>query len=439
MGSGGTELMSGLRLAYGLPAVSKTTSRTVVVVTDGFVDVESEAFRFVRERLDAANVFAFGIWSGVNRALIEGLARAGFGEPFVVLDRTHAAREAERFRAYIERPLLTHIGVTFEGFTATEVAPPKLPDLMAARPLILFGKYRGLPSGGIVVTGDTGHGPFRSEVRLEAADARREAAPLKWLWARKQAEWLDDQLTLGPSSESEERLTNLGLRYSLLTSRTSFVAIDQVVANPGGALDSVNQPQPLPKGVSNLAVGDTSVELSRSEMPPGDPLLTVSAPRDARLVTAHFPFGLVKDLSYDPTTERWQTRFLVPNDVADGEYDVPVVVQRRDGRTDIVKAHYTIDSRAPDFEASAQPGPGGVLQLEVVSRDALRKVTLALAADPSVRIDLADAGDGRTFRGELVLPPGTHRLRVVVADRARNEADDLLTVTTLEAPPPEEP
>src|SRR5205085_1771365 len=148
------------RLAYGLPATSPTTSRAVVVITDGFVDVESEAFRFVRDRLDAANVFAFGIGSGVNRALIEGLARAGFGEPFVVLDQAHAAREAERFRTYIERPLLTHIGVSFEGFTATEVAPPKLPDLMAERPLILFGKYRGRPAGRIVVTGQSGRGRF---------------------------------------------------------------------------------------------------------------------------------------------------------------------------------------------------------------------------------------------------------------------------------------
>ena len=44
-------------------------------------------------------------------------------------------------------------------------------------------------------------------------------------------------------------------------------------------------------------------------MPPGDPILTVAAPADARLVTAYFPFGLVKDLHYDPFLGRWQTRF----------------------------------------------------------------------------------------------------------------------------------
>jgi len=47
----------------------------------------------------------------------------------------------------------------------------------------------------------------------------------------------------------------LGLTYNLLTAYTSFVAVDEVVRNPGGQGQEVKQPLPLPKGVSNLAVG----------------------------------------------------------------------------------------------------------------------------------------------------------------------------------------
>ena len=118
-------------------------SRTVVVVTDGYVGVEAQAFRFIRERLSEANLFAFGIGSSVNRGLIEGMARAGQGEPFVVLRPDKAAAEADKLRAYIEQPVLTGVNVAFSGFDAYEVAPQKLPDLMARRPLVLFGKYRG--------------------------------------------------------------------------------------------------------------------------------------------------------------------------------------------------------------------------------------------------------------------------------------------------------
>ena len=38
----------------------------------------------MRKNLDQSNVFAFGIGSSVNRHLIEGIARAGQGEAFIV-------------------------------------------------------------------------------------------------------------------------------------------------------------------------------------------------------------------------------------------------------------------------------------------------------------------------------------------------------------------
>jgi Ca-activated chloride channel family protein len=45
------------------------------------------------------------------------------------------------------------------------------------------------------------------------------------------------------------------LAHNLLTDYTSFIAVDQVVRNPGGSATPVEQPLPLPQGVSNLAVG----------------------------------------------------------------------------------------------------------------------------------------------------------------------------------------
>jgi len=47
----------------------------------------------------------------------------------------------------------------------------------------------------------------------------------------------------------------LGLTYNLLTPFTSFIAVREVVRNPKGSGTDVDQPLPLPQGVSNLAVG----------------------------------------------------------------------------------------------------------------------------------------------------------------------------------------
>ena len=258
-GGGGTELMGGLRASYAIPRAGRAVSRTVVVVTDGYVGVEAEAFRFVREHLDEANLFAFGIGTSVNRALIEGLARAGRGEPFVVLKPAKAAAEAERLRAMIEQPVLTHVGVAFEGLHVSEVSPAKLPDLLARRPLVLFGKYQGEPGGQARVTGFAGGGaPFSQVLPVRAADARPRNEALRWLWARSWVATLEDERAMGGGQPVEDAITDLGLRHSLLTPFTSFVAVDQEVVNHTGQATPVRQPLPMPAGVSNLAVASSA-------------------------------------------------------------------------------------------------------------------------------------------------------------------------------------
>ncbi|MBI5547173.1 MAG: VWA domain-containing protein [Deltaproteobacteria bacterium] len=254
-GGGGTELAGGLRAAYAVPKKVAGLSRTVVVITDGFVGVEAQTFKFVREHLNEANCFAFGIGNSVNRGLIEGLARAGQGEPFVVQGPDKAKAEAEKLKAYIQSPVLSQIEVSFPGFEAREVAPMKVPDLLASRPIVLFGKYRGEAKGKIQVTGFTGSGRFQSAVEVQPEAVKAENAPLRWLWARKWVAFLDDELHMTRAKEIEDAITDLGLSYTLLTTFTSFVAVDSEVANKSGRAETVNQPLPLPEGVSNLAVG----------------------------------------------------------------------------------------------------------------------------------------------------------------------------------------
>src|SRR6185369_11769835 len=246
---GGTELMGGLELAYKIPRLNKQMSRSVVVVTDGYVGVEAQAFRFIRERLSEANLFSFGIGSSVNRGLIEGMARAGQGEPFVVLRPEKAAAEAEKLRAYIEQPVLSGVRVAFSGFDAYEVAPQKLPDLMARRPLVLFGKYHGAAGGKITISGQSGGGRVHHAIDIRPADVRAENGALRWLWARRWVETLDDERAMGAGRPAEEGITALGLEYHLLTAFTSFVAVDSQLANPGGRSESVRQPLPMPEGV----------------------------------------------------------------------------------------------------------------------------------------------------------------------------------------------
>lgn len=255
MGSGGTELLPALRKALAVPS-DPERARSFVVVTDGFVSVEREAFELVRNNLDKANMFAFGIGSSVNRQLIEGLARAGQGEPFVVLNEAAADEQAERLRQMIDAPVLANPQVRFAGLQVYDVEPVVLPDLFAQRPLVVFGKWRGEAHGSLQVEGRGAAGPYRVEVpiRPEMASASNQA--LGYLWARHKVASLTDQETLEGDYAHSQAILDLGLKYNLLTAYTSFIAVDEQVRNPDpAAAASVKQPLPLPQGVSNQAIG----------------------------------------------------------------------------------------------------------------------------------------------------------------------------------------
>jgi Ca-activated chloride channel family protein len=255
-GGGGTRLLAALERAASIPR-RPGTARSVVLITDGYIEAEADVFDFVRARLDEASFFAFGIGSSVNRHLIEGVARAGAGEPFVVTEPAGAAQAAARLRQYIDTPVLTGIDVTFHGFDAYDVQPARIPDLFASRPIVVAGKWRGAASGWIEISGSTGLGVYRTAVDVAPATSDVRLGALRHLWARTRLAEISD---FGPSAPSEERvaeITSLGLRYGLLTRYTSFVAVQEIVRRTTQDAEDVDQPLPLPAGVSDLAVGVT--------------------------------------------------------------------------------------------------------------------------------------------------------------------------------------
>jgi Ca-activated chloride channel family protein len=271
-GGGGTNIVPALNTALALPR-TPGVSRIITVVTDGYVDVEPQVFQLIRDNLGAANLFAFGIGSSVNRHLIEGMARAGMGETFVVLNSGEAAKQAAKFSQYIANPVLTDIKVAYEGFSASEVEPQALPDLFAMRPLTLLGKYKGSPTGAIVVRGKTAKGPYEQRLELKDAKAGPENAALRLLWARQRIMTLADFSRVDRNNqEVVKEVTALGLKYSLLTPYTSFVAVDQV-KRADGQLVTVKQPLPLPEGVSDLAIGESRDKAMMPSMMPGSPRL----------------------------------------------------------------------------------------------------------------------------------------------------------------------
>jgi Ca-activated chloride channel family protein len=253
-GGGGTELHAALEKSYNIPT-DETFSRSVIIVTDGYISAERDVFSLIENNLNHANLFSFGIGSSVNRYLIEGMAKAGMGEPFVVTDPKKADAVAEKFRQYISSPVLTNINATFDEFDTYDVEPKSIPDLFAQRPVVIFGKWRGRPKGGISLSGMGGQEAFVKKISIADSDISDKNSALKYLWARTRIARLSDFNVNRNNPDTRGEITSLGLTYNLLTDYTSFLAIHDVIRNPEANAHDVNQPLPLPKHVSSLAVG----------------------------------------------------------------------------------------------------------------------------------------------------------------------------------------
>jgi Ca-activated chloride channel family protein len=226
-----------------------------VIATDGYVMVEEEVFDLIRKNLGDANMFTFGIGSSVNRHLLEGMARVGMGEPFVISKPEETREKAEKFRKMIESPVLTKIKVDFGKFNAYAVEPLCIPDVFAERPVIVFGKWRGRPMGEITLHGMTSGGPYVNKIDIRKERPLKSNSALQYLWARHRITLLSDYNSLRQDADRIKEVTQLGLTYNLLTAYTSFVAIDTEVRLANGQAVTVKQPLPLPEGVSDYAVG----------------------------------------------------------------------------------------------------------------------------------------------------------------------------------------
>ncbi|MBD8388410.1 SusC/RagA family TonB-linked outer membrane protein [Dysgonomonas sp. BGC7] len=243
-GSGSTQLYAAVKNAMNFNE-TEGFSRTFIIVTDGFVTVEKEAFNYIRENLNKANLFPFGIGTSVNRYMIEGLANAGMGTPYIVTNHTQAEAIGKKAIKEISEPVLTNISIDWGYFDVYDVEPVAIPDVFSERPMLVYGKYKLPADGTITVSGIAGNLRYEQKFDVDKARVENNQA-LRYLWARNQIRYIDDYAQYYEGSingwrdiygnhtrttSQIERVTNLGLKYNLLTQYTSFLAVDDVVRN----------------------------------------------------------------------------------------------------------------------------------------------------------------------------------------------------------------
>lgn len=224
-GSGGTHLLSALQDAFSY--VDQNSSSAFVILTDGFVTVEKKAFDFISNNLHKASFYPIGIGASVNRHLIEGIAHFGRTEPFIITKPEQGKKTAKRFKEYVSAPVLTNIDVVFDGLETYDVIPASVPDLLGDRPVTVFGKWKGTPKGEVLLTGISATGKYTYTTKVKKNQGDEKNMSLMYLWARNKLKTLSDYNTLSHTDEYKNEIKKIGLKYSLLSEYTSFLAIDE--------------------------------------------------------------------------------------------------------------------------------------------------------------------------------------------------------------------
>ena len=291
-GGGGTELLAAIEKVQ-KNAVPEGYSRSVVVVTDGYVSLEPQAYKLISDDLNQASYFSLGIGNSVNRQLVETIARAGFGESYIALNEQEGEELGQKLIDLIRNPVLTDISLEFLGFDATEMQPKGIPDLYAQKPLLISGKWRGEASGKIKISGKTGVGNWSKELDLKDATVLNNSESLKYVWARRRLSALNDYYSLGRDDETKETIIETSLQYNLLSKFTSFLAVDEVVRTYE-EVKQVNQPQASTYSSSQTMSGEpNSIDVTLLSKTPN-----ISEPRSS-LIVGDVKFQLVGDAWVD--------------------------------------------------------------------------------------------------------------------------------------------
>lgn len=412
---GGTEIALALEKALAAQLADDRPD-VILFLTDGQSDAQA-ALKVARADAGDARLFTIGLGSGVEKPLLARLASEKRGRFTFIPDVSAVEHAVVEVFERVDHPVMIDLAVT----GAQRMYPRTLPDLARGEELTIAAR---LPKDGTLTVAGTIDGK-RVERKLAVALPAAERRP--WVgrqWAGARVEDLLQQIALhGETEELKTEAIELALAYNLVTPYTSFLALPEEEITEATA-QTLADARARKKAIQ--AAHKDAVALSRDDMPPGDPILSVRAPKDAVQVTAHFPFGLTKDLEWDTHDEQWKVRFLVPKDVVDGMYVARVVIVRADGTIEVAQAPYKIDSAEPDFLVTTTQ-LGGNLLVQVEASAGVTGVQLGRVGDASLRVALVETTPG-VFVAIVPLAAGLHQLRLVAVDSARNEADRLIDV-----------
>jgi Ca-activated chloride channel family protein len=258
------------------------------------------------------------------------------------------------------------------------------------------GRYlKPMADAAFAVTGSRGGEPLRIEQKAALPDEDLTHEHLPRTWARARVDALLAKIERdGEDQATIDEILRLAKKYKFVTPYTSFLAAPRSLLRP-------------------------------RVIRPGDPILRVRTDESIVSVTALFPFGLIKKLKYLESEDIWQTRFLAPKDMPDGQHSVRLVLRDRQGRVYRESKSFWISSKPPDVRVKLDKRTfrrGETVELKASASRTTRTLTARLYGTPPVELRWNEKAGYNT--GRLVipadLPAGRYALKLTAEDFAHN-------------------
>ncbi len=224
---GGTELLPPLDAVLRPPPAAGRV-RTVVLLTDGQVTNEPAVLALARRHRGRNRIFPFGIGPAVSTFLVNGLARATGGAAEFVAAGERVEAKVLRTFARVASPVATDVIVDWGDADVQTLA--ELPAVFDGDVLGLFGRCAGALPERVTLRCRTAAGEqaWAAVVPSSMVDGTTIAT----MWARRAIQSLEEvngvgrSARLSPGSREAAEVVRLSKTFGLLSSLTTFVAVE---------------------------------------------------------------------------------------------------------------------------------------------------------------------------------------------------------------------
>ncbi len=231
---GGTEIVGALN---GLTENFREGQLDLIIMTDGEVSNENEVILWAERNRRRIRVFSFGIGAGASEFLINGLARKSNGAAEFIFPGERIEPKVLKQFGRLSVPAFENLKLSW-GVASVDQAPEEIPPVFSGSVFLASAR---LPENKtteknlmVTLSGKAGSEKYEWSVKPEHC---RNGEALAFWWARQAIRDLEEEpekLQHGSNqrrSGGENRIVELSKEYGILSSETSFVAIEERTEN----------------------------------------------------------------------------------------------------------------------------------------------------------------------------------------------------------------